>query len=146
MTGLSACHPERSEGPVALGAEMLRGVYTERSECAQHHSAVTHTDAWINMFMCIIVEPKIPQILLTTQVLMRIIGASIIVCVAPLKKCRFPGMIIFSQAGSKLSNTLRISEIYHQRDVVFLQRVSCSVKNLALSSGITRYSYQFSIC
>src|SRR5712692_8550677 len=30
----------RSEGSVALGVEMLRGVYTERSECAQHDSAV----------------------------------------------------------------------------------------------------------
>jgi hypothetical protein len=99
MTGLSACHPERSEGPVALGAEMLRGVYTERSECAQHHSAVTHTDAWINLFICIIVESKIPQILLTTQELMRIIGASIIVYVAPLKKRRFRGMIIFFSSG-----------------------------------------------
>jgi len=82
-----------------MGVEMLR--------CAQHDRAVTHTDAWITVFMCMIVEPKIPQILLTTQVLMRIIGASIIVCVAPLKKCRFPGTIIFSRAGSKLSNTLR---------------------------------------
>jgi hypothetical protein len=26
----------RSEGSVALCLEMLRGVYTERSECAQH--------------------------------------------------------------------------------------------------------------
>src|SRR6266853_1374366 len=33
------CHPERSEGSVALGSELLRGVYTERSECAQHDSA-----------------------------------------------------------------------------------------------------------
>ena len=39
------CHPERSEGSVELGREMLRGVYTERSECAQHDSAVTHTDS-----------------------------------------------------------------------------------------------------
>ncbi len=30
------CHPERSEGSRALDGEMLRGVYTERSECAQH--------------------------------------------------------------------------------------------------------------
>ena len=37
-----------------MGVEMLRGVYTERSECAQHDSAVTHTDARINVFMCII--------------------------------------------------------------------------------------------
>src|SRR6266536_4996910 len=28
------CHPERSEGSVSLWVEMLRGVYTERSECA----------------------------------------------------------------------------------------------------------------
>src|SRR6266571_8614670 len=39
----------RSEGSVALGSEMLRGVYTERSECAQHDSAVTHTDSWMNL-------------------------------------------------------------------------------------------------
>jgi len=31
------CHPERSEGSVVLGREMLR--------CAQHDSAVTHTDS-----------------------------------------------------------------------------------------------------
>jgi hypothetical protein len=31
-----SCHPERSEGSVSRGVEMLRGVYTERSECAQH--------------------------------------------------------------------------------------------------------------
>jgi len=30
----------RGEGSVALGREMLRGVYTERSECAQHDSVV----------------------------------------------------------------------------------------------------------
>jgi hypothetical protein len=30
----------RSEGSVALGREMLRGVYTEHSECAQHDRAV----------------------------------------------------------------------------------------------------------
>ncbi len=29
---VAACHPERSEGPVAIGSEMLRGVYPERSE------------------------------------------------------------------------------------------------------------------
>ena len=29
----------RSEGSIALGNEMLRGVYTERSECAQHDKA-----------------------------------------------------------------------------------------------------------
>jgi hypothetical protein len=34
------CHPERSEGSVSLGTEMLRGVYTERSEGAQHDRAV----------------------------------------------------------------------------------------------------------
>src|SRR6266704_436260 len=28
--------PPRSEGSIAMGTEMLRGVYTERSECAQH--------------------------------------------------------------------------------------------------------------
>src|SRR6266496_1313287 len=43
-----------SEGSVALGSEMLRGVYTERSACAQHDSAVTHTDSWINLLNCII--------------------------------------------------------------------------------------------
>ncbi len=37
-----------------MGVEMLRGVYTERSECAQHDRAVTHTDAWTNLFICII--------------------------------------------------------------------------------------------
>ena len=37
---------ERSEGSVAMGREMLR--------CPQHESAVTHTDSWINVFMCII--------------------------------------------------------------------------------------------
>src|SRR2546427_11878771 len=42
-----------SEGSVALGSEMLRGVYTKRSECAQHDSAVTHTDSWINLLICI---------------------------------------------------------------------------------------------
>jgi hypothetical protein len=48
------CHPEpiRSaqcklrEGSGALGTEMLR--------FAQHDRAGTHTDAWINLFMCII--------------------------------------------------------------------------------------------
>ena len=34
------CHPERSEGSVSLGLEMLRGVDTERSECAQHDRVV----------------------------------------------------------------------------------------------------------
>jgi hypothetical protein len=42
------------EGSVALGSEMLRGVYPERSECAQHDRAGTPTNAWINLFMCII--------------------------------------------------------------------------------------------
>jgi hypothetical protein len=37
-----------------MGREMLRGVYTERSECAQHDSAVTHTDSWINWLNFII--------------------------------------------------------------------------------------------
>jgi hypothetical protein len=36
----------RSEGSVARGVEMLR--------CAQHDSVVTHTNAWINLLMCII--------------------------------------------------------------------------------------------
>ncbi len=48
------CHPEHirsaqcklSEGSLAMGNEMLR--------CAQHDRAVTHSDAWINLFMCII--------------------------------------------------------------------------------------------
>jgi len=31
-----ACHPERSEGSLSLGSQMLRGVYPERSEWAQH--------------------------------------------------------------------------------------------------------------
>ena len=30
----------RSEGSLSMGLEMLRGVYTERSECAQHDSIV----------------------------------------------------------------------------------------------------------
>jgi hypothetical protein len=30
----------RSEGSLSMGFEMLRGVYTERSECAQHDSTV----------------------------------------------------------------------------------------------------------
>src|SRR5260370_22624171 len=62
MNSALHCHPEPfaaaqcklREGSVSLGVEMLRGVYTERSECAQHDTAVTHTDAWINVFMCII--------------------------------------------------------------------------------------------
>jgi hypothetical protein len=45
FAALRAC-PERSEGPVALGSEMLR--------CAQHDRIVTQTDSWINVFNCII--------------------------------------------------------------------------------------------
>jgi hypothetical protein len=41
-----SCHPERSEGSVALGREMLR--------CAQHGSVVTNTDARINLLHWII--------------------------------------------------------------------------------------------
>jgi hypothetical protein len=51
--GSPDCHPERNEGSIALGSEMLRGVYTERSECAQHDRAVTYTDASINVFFSI---------------------------------------------------------------------------------------------
>jgi hypothetical protein len=36
----------RSEGSVALGRQMLR--------CTQHDRAVTYTNAWIKVFMCII--------------------------------------------------------------------------------------------
>src|SRR5213596_2853609 len=50
-----------SEGSVALGSEMLRGVDTERSECAQHDSAVTHTDSWINLLNCIIGPYRFPD-------------------------------------------------------------------------------------
>src|SRR5260370_10066036 len=39
------CHPTGSEGSVGLGREMLRGVYPERSEWAQHDRAVTQTNA-----------------------------------------------------------------------------------------------------
>jgi hypothetical protein len=39
-------HPERSEGSVAMGSEMLR--------CAQHDRAVTQTNAWINLLICLI--------------------------------------------------------------------------------------------
>jgi hypothetical protein len=38
LAAFPGCHPERSEGSVAIGKEMLCGVYTERSECAQHDS------------------------------------------------------------------------------------------------------------
>ena len=41
------CHPERSEGSIALGSEMLR--------CAQHDRAVTYTDAWMSLFKAIII-------------------------------------------------------------------------------------------
>jgi hypothetical protein len=44
----------RSEGSLSIALEMLRGVYPERSECAQHDSAVTHTASWINVFHCMI--------------------------------------------------------------------------------------------
>jgi hypothetical protein len=37
---------ERSEGSVVMGSEMLR--------CAQHDMALTHTNAWINLLICII--------------------------------------------------------------------------------------------
>jgi hypothetical protein len=47
-------HPERSEGPVALGNELLRGVYPECNAWAQHDRAVTPTNAWITVFMCMI--------------------------------------------------------------------------------------------
>ncbi len=33
-------NPEQSEESRALGSEMLRGVYTEQSECAQHDNRV----------------------------------------------------------------------------------------------------------
>ncbi len=32
VTAALACHPERSEGSLSMGSEMLRGVYLERSE------------------------------------------------------------------------------------------------------------------
>jgi hypothetical protein len=34
-----------SEGSLAMGVEMLRGVYTERSECAQHDNVPLHDRA-----------------------------------------------------------------------------------------------------
>jgi hypothetical protein len=37
-----------------MGSEILRGVYTERSECAQHDRAVTPTDGRIILVICII--------------------------------------------------------------------------------------------
>jgi hypothetical protein len=42
----------RSEGSLARGVEMLRGVDTEQSACAQHDCAVTQTDARITVFLC----------------------------------------------------------------------------------------------
>jgi len=41
-----------------MRVEMLRGVYTERSACAQHDSAVTYSDAWTNLLICIIGPPR----------------------------------------------------------------------------------------
>src|SRR5216683_7030032 len=35
ISGAQPCHPERSEGSRCLSRQTLRGVYTERSECAQ---------------------------------------------------------------------------------------------------------------
>jgi hypothetical protein len=43
------CHPERGEGSVALGSEMLR--------CAQHDSAVTPTDGQIVLLKAISGSP-----------------------------------------------------------------------------------------
>ncbi len=40
------CHPERSEGSVAIGSEILR--------FAQDDIAGTHPDAWINVFLSMI--------------------------------------------------------------------------------------------
>ena len=60
MTGWSReCHLEPfaaaqgklREGSVALGSELLRGVYPEYSECAQHDRAVTHTDGRMIVLM-----------------------------------------------------------------------------------------------
>src|SRR2546422_9003952 len=45
---------ERSEGSVALGREMLR--------CAQHDSAVTHTNAWISLLHAIIGDGAITDV------------------------------------------------------------------------------------
>ncbi len=51
---------------------MLRGVYTERSACAQHDRAVTYTDVRIILLICIIgpsqpsrILPLIEEIRLT---------------------------------------------------------------------------------
>ena len=40
-----------------MGVEMLRGVDTERSECAQHDRAVTQTDSWMN-WLNLIIGPR----------------------------------------------------------------------------------------
>ena len=53
MKSAHLCHPERSEGSIALGSGMLR--------CAQGDRGVTHTDAWINVFVCIIWSLRIIQ-------------------------------------------------------------------------------------
>jgi hypothetical protein len=42
-----------AKGLSRIGRVMLRGVYTERSECAQHDNAATHPNAWINVFFSI---------------------------------------------------------------------------------------------
>src|SRR6266568_8334700 len=47
---------ERSEGSVALGREMLR--------CAQHDSAVTHTNAWMSLLHAIIGDGAITDALI----------------------------------------------------------------------------------
>jgi hypothetical protein len=57
IIGLSTVTLSRSEGSLALGVELLRGVDTERSACAQHESAVTQTDARITVFLCMIGPP-----------------------------------------------------------------------------------------
>jgi len=57
LLGTKTVTLSRREGSLALGVEMLRGVYTERSECAQHDSAVTQTDARITVFLCMIGPP-----------------------------------------------------------------------------------------
>ena len=58
--GPSTVTLSRSEGSVALGVEMLRGVYPERSEGAQHDKAATHTASWINLSNCIIGSYEYP--------------------------------------------------------------------------------------
>jgi hypothetical protein len=42
------------EGSVALGNEMLRCSIRCAQDKAQHDRAITHTNAWITVFMCII--------------------------------------------------------------------------------------------